>query len=340
MIFLILLLVLVWVLPAEGNRICYQREQSQLLKFIASIVVVIGHQACYYDINNDLFMKETSLGALCVSFFLFMSGYGLLFGVLKKRQTLSVEWLSKRMLKLIVPALTSTFLLVVAKLIVGRKVDWENLFVFWFVSDDNLRYGWYVSEILVLYIAFFAVFKYLSIKNAIWMLSVSIGMAVVAMTLIKSPVWYIVGLPCFVMGLLLAYYDVTNIKVSMGLTGRQIKGFLSFVVLFLAVFKNLGVVQQYVPFFNKWRYMYFSFFACNIIFIVIVSYILMRLPKCRVMDKRGGYFYEIYLVQGATLLISRYFLSNDILFVVLGLFFTIFVAKVMSVVNGIIVRKL
>lgn len=83
MIFLILLLVLVWVLPAEGNRICYQREQSQLLKFIASIVVVIGHQACYYDINNDLFMKETSLGALCVSFFLFMSGYGLLFGVLK-----------------------------------------------------------------------------------------------------------------------------------------------------------------------------------------------------------------------------------------------------------------
>ena len=71
--FPILLLILICLLPAKGNMICKQREQSQLLKFIASLLVVIGHQASFYNIHDEIFMRETALGALCVSFFLFMS---------------------------------------------------------------------------------------------------------------------------------------------------------------------------------------------------------------------------------------------------------------------------
>lgn len=68
-VFSILLLILIWLLPARGNMICKQREQSQLLKFIASLLVVIGHQASFYNIHDEIFMRETALGALCVSFF-------------------------------------------------------------------------------------------------------------------------------------------------------------------------------------------------------------------------------------------------------------------------------
>ena len=62
--------------------------------------------------------------------------------------------------------------------------------------------------------------------------------------------------------------------------------------------------------------------------------------KSRFSDGLGGYFYEVYLVQGATLLVCRECFSNDLLFVLLGLFVTVLVAKGMSIVNGWIVRSI
>ena len=54
----------------------------------------------------------------------------------------------------------------------------------------------------------------------------------------------------------------------------------------------------------------------------------------------GGYFYEVYLVQWATLLVCREWIDNDGLFVVLGLLATVVVAKGMSMANGWIVRHI
>lgn len=123
MILSFVFLVLVWCLPIKGKMVCEQREQSQLLKFIASLLVVIGHQAGFYCSPNELFMSETGVGTLCVSFFLFMSGYGLLYSRVKRQQRLSALWLKKRMIKLVVPALTAMALYVVAEITVGKWVD-------------------------------------------------------------------------------------------------------------------------------------------------------------------------------------------------------------------------
>ena len=62
--------------------------------------------------------------------------------------------------------------------------------------------------------------------------------------------------------------------------------------------------------------------------------------KIKVFGRSGGYFYEVYLVQGATLLVCRECFSNDLLFVLLGLLVTVLVAKGMSIVNGRIIRSI
>lgn len=84
MILSIILIVLVCVLPtATNNRIFNQREQSDLFKFIASIVVVLGHQTVFYCNSTTQFIKdETGYGAICVAFFLFISGYVLIINAL------------------------------------------------------------------------------------------------------------------------------------------------------------------------------------------------------------------------------------------------------------------
>ena len=84
MILSIILIVLICgLLTATNNRIFYQREQSDLLKFIASIIVVLGHQTVFYcNSTSQLIKNETDYGAICVAFFLFISGYGLIINVL------------------------------------------------------------------------------------------------------------------------------------------------------------------------------------------------------------------------------------------------------------------
>lgn len=339
MIFSIILLALIWLLPVKGNRVYGQREQSQMLKFLASLIVVIGHQACFYCAPNEVFMRETGLGAFCVSFFLFMSGYGLLYSFVAKQQRLTAGWLKKRMVKLAVPALTAMALFVGVELLVGKAVDWQNLFTYWFVSDINLRYGWYVSEIIVLYFAFWFFYRHFSCRRATVALCLSIGVALAVMMVVKCAIWYVLGLPCFVLGLLLAKRDVENKSCAPKLSGLQTRLLMSIVVIAFWLLKDFDLVQQVLPALNKWRFVLVSKFASNIVFVCVIAYVLMRLPIGSAKI-RGGYFYEIYLVQGATLLACREWIENDGWFVVLGMLSTVVVGKAMSVANGWIVKNM
>ena len=285
MIFSIILLALVWLLPVKGNRVCAQREQSQMLKFLASLIVVIGHQACFYCAPNEVFMRETGLGAFCVSYFLFMSGYGLLYSFVAKQQRLTAGWLKKRMVKLVVPALTAMALYIGVELLVGKAVDWQNLFTYWFVSDINLRYGWYVSEIIVLYFAFWFFYRHFSCRRATVALCLSIGVAMAVMMVVKCAIWYVLGLPCFVLGLLLAKRDVENRSFR----GVQTRLLMSIVVIAFWLLKDFDLVQQVLPALNKWRYVLVFKFASNIVFVGVIAYVLMRLPIGSAKI-RGGVF--------------------------------------------------
>lgn len=235
-------------------------------------------------------MSETGVGALCVSFFLFMSGYGLLYSCVKRQQRLSALWLKKRMIKLVVPALTAMALYVVAEVIVGKEVDWSCLFKYWFVSDINLRYGWYVSEIIILYVVFFTFYRSYSIKKATLLSCIAVGFAICIMVAIKCAIWYVLGLPCFLMGLLLAYHDIGTKHFHFHLSPLQIKLLLSLMVCCFFFLKNFDLVQQAVPMLDKWRYVLASKFMVNIVFIIVVTYILMRLPVCNAFVNRGGTF--------------------------------------------------
>ena len=317
-----------------------QRAQSQLLKFIAALLVVVGHQTLFYTKLPKFIVTETSLGDLCVAFFLFMSGYGLLYGQLGKGNAkLSLPWLMKRMVKLVVPALTAMVLYLFVKACLGKDIDWGNVLRWWFLSDMNLPYGWYVTEIIALYIAFFICYRYVNPRYSFQVLNVTIVMAMAVMLAMQEPVWYIKGLPCFMMGLFLARHDAEGRHEGHKTGKLQMRLLMSAVVLVFFALKDFCIVQQMLPFLDRWRYTYLSFYLVGPVFVMIVAYILKRLPICDKMLNRGGYFYEIYLVQGATLLACREFITNDVLFIFAGLVVTVLMAKGMSVLNGWMIKR-
>ena len=337
------MLLSVWLLPVKGKAISEQRGVTQLAKFVAAIVVVLGHQAVFYcKTLPSTFSAEIPSGALCVAFFLFMSGYGLMYGQLKRNERLTIKWLQKRMPKLIAPALTAMVFYLAVAVSLGKDMVWMDVVKYGFLSHQNLPYGWYVTEILLLYLTFWLAFRYVRKAYALYAVGTIVFLAMGVMIMKQSPIWYIQGLPCFLMGLYLAHWEATkSATTSLNADkGIQMKRFMSVMVLLLFFLSRFDLVQTWIPVLNKWRYMYVSFFAEKILFIGVLMYLLMRLPNCDKMLNRGGYFYEIYLVQGGTLLLCREFIQNDWLFLPIGLIVTVVVARWMSRVNAWILMKL
>lgn len=58
MLISLIFLILIWILPASCMPIHAQRAQSQLLKFIASLLVVVGHQTVFYANMPKLVVAE------------------------------------------------------------------------------------------------------------------------------------------------------------------------------------------------------------------------------------------------------------------------------------------
>ena len=337
----ILMLLSVWLLPVKGKAISEQRGVTQLAKFVAAILVVLGHQAVFYcKTLPSTFSAEIPSGALSVAFFLFMSGYGLMYGQLKRNERPTLKWLQKRMPKLIVPALTAMVFYLAVAVSLDKDMVWMDVVKYGFLSHQNLPYGWYVTEILLLYLTFWLAFRYLRKEYALYAVGAIVLLAMGVMIMKQSPIWYIQGLPCFLMGLYLAHWEVSKSSViSLHIhNGVQIKLFMSAIVVLFFLLSRFALVQTWLPVLDKWRYMYVSFFAEKIVFIGVLMYLLMRLPNCDKMLNRGGYFYEIYLVQGGTLLLCREFIQNDWLFLLIGMIVTVMVAKWMNRVNGLLLK--
>lgn len=290
-VFACLLLVSVWLLPVKGKAISEQRGVTQLAKFVAAIVVVLGHQVVFYcKTLPSTFSAEIPSGALCVAFFLFMSGYGLMYGQLKRNERPTLKWLQKRMPKLIVPALTAMVFYLAVAVSLGKDMVWMDVVKYGFLSHQNLPYGWYVTEILLLYFIFWLAFRYVREDYALHAVAVIVLLAMGVMIIRQSPVWYIQGLPCFLMGLYLAHWEVSKSSaISLHIhEGVQIKLFMSAIVVLFFLLSRFDLVQTWLPVLNKWRYMYVSFFVEKVVLISVLIYLFMRLPKCDKMLNRGG----------------------------------------------------
>lgn len=244
--------------------------------------------------------------------------------------------------KLIVPALTAMVFYLAVAVSLGKDIVWMDVVKYGFLSHQNLPYGWYVTEIVLLYFTFWLAFRNVREDHALHAVAVIVLLAMGIMIIKQSPVWYIQVLPCFLMGLYLAHWEVSKSSaISLHIhEGVQVKLFMSAIVVLFFLLSRFDLVQTWLPVLDKWRYMYVSFFSEKILFIGVLMYLLMRLPNCDKMLNRGGYFYEIYLVQGGTLLLCREFVQNDWLFLLIGMIVTVMVAKWMSLINAWILDKI
>lgn len=147
----------------SGN-IYLDRNVSDLIKFIACIMVALSHYGGYYLVtisSQNIFWKvvAANFGYIGVASFFFLSGYGLAKSDQNSNRTFA-SFLKRRISKVYIPAVLVSAIWLIFNLLLFGYANPNNLLcnqkyllgVLWLFNDEVM---WFVRTILFLYLCFY-----------------------------------------------------------------------------------------------------------------------------------------------------------------------------------------
>ena len=141
------------------------KEDTLAFKGIFSIVVILHHVS---QIENTIpyIHHFANFGMYAVSFFFFISAYGMTKQVKLNREKYLKGFFKKRFLKLLLPIFVVTVLHIVVNIFVFKSEYTLNSIINIYKNGSSLiNNGWYLNSILVIYLIFYLSFKITKNQN-------------------------------------------------------------------------------------------------------------------------------------------------------------------------------
>lgn len=249
-----------------------KRPLTDLAKFIAALLVVNGHLMIFGG-APDALATELNLGTLCVSLFLFFSGYGLMTSYAAKGQAYFHKFIRHRIGRVVLPLLTAYLVTLPVYRIFAGPIDWMKVLetVGW--GGPYLRFSWYVTEIIGLYLLFYLTMRptFLAVNVKVTILSVCIAIVMGTLAVLQQPLWYIVSLPAFVIGIWFQRYEELILRTTKGF---RIVSTLLLSAALLVTFR-WDFIAQRVEALSMYRYQYVSYYSVNVVFILLAIILLI-----------------------------------------------------------------
>lgn len=153
----------------------YAVAQSTRLKGIAILLMIfhhcfrnkktyIGQHVSFFPLNETIVNNLSNMSKLCVSIFVFISGYGLYLGYKKNKES-ATRWVAKREIKL----LSGYWIIFLITIIVGQFID-QKTQIFYFKKGI-------ISGIAKLFVEFFGLTNLFGMKfynNTWWYMSAAV----------------------------------------------------------------------------------------------------------------------------------------------------------------------
>lgn len=280
---------------------------TKKLQVVLACFIVLAHLS--QMLHVPYLRLCTSCGGVAVALFFFISGYGLISGLLYKENYLG-NFLNKRAGKILIPFVIASILYLCILFINGKNIKGVDISVLHW-DFFILPYSWYVEQIIVLYMIFYITNRF--VQNKIIGIGI-ISLIVFAYTLTK---FYNDGKPfeyestnCFSLGMCISFYEKKIETVIKSISARTI---FSTVTICLPLLFILPTIID-------------RFILCLITYILIrtvsvtylCKYINLTIEKLK-LDKIS---YEIYLCQGVSFLMLRnrfLYIHSNIIFIFMSL---------------------
>ena len=158
-VLLILLCNLHFMQGKQGEKLqSFSLEKANALKGIMAILIVITHIGNEFSRNGLNISSFTNFGAVCVSTFFFISGYGLIKSYKKNGEDYLKSFFSRRFIKLLPPIVIATSLWLFVKcMFYGYEIG--NVFTDFSDGITPLPNSWFIYIIMLLYPAFYFTMK-------------------------------------------------------------------------------------------------------------------------------------------------------------------------------------
>lgn len=278
-------------------------------------------------IGNTIGRICTVLGYLSVALFLFLSGYGLCVQYQKKGDNYLKGFLVKRVLSLYLLNVVLIVFYSIVNIILGEDFSWEVFLQSFFFGKTIVSKGWYLQSILVWYLFFFVVFRF--VKNdklqIVGMLVAFILYLIVCLVMQLNSTWY-EGSFCLVLGIIWAKF-FKQINQILNKNKWLFLSIVIFGILFVGSFVcgNFGFLPKPLRIVSK-SVSACMFSICVVLFLTIIP---INNPITRFLGKIS---LEIYVFHGFFLMLYRcnyIYINNEILYSILVLISSIVLAFVL-----------
>ncbi len=312
------------------------KDVTTCLKGIFSIAIIFIHIRGKMFFLNDtiLGMALTALGYLTGAIFFFVSGYGLNFSF-KRNATYINDFPKKRILDLYVKYLIVLLMNILFVGLTKQEIDILAIAKSLFFLDNVVIYGWFVQAIIVLYIIFYFVMRFVpdSYKTLRFFI---IGLVYVSFVILtKQDFIWIEPILAFLLGMIWSEYKC---KIDAFIVGKRfwLAGAFSFVLFGVCLL--LGNLNLLSDILTK------AFKVVSAPLFVVV--ILLICQKIKINNKFFRFFgertFELYLIQGFFINIfrSQYIKVNSIaLYIVLVCVCTVISACLLHLIFNYVSKK-
>lgn len=281
------------------------------VRAICAILIILGHFS-YFGVTGMAFLRI--LAPVCVSLFLFISGYGLMVSYQKKGKVYLQAFFKNRLLKIVIPAVLVALLHLLLHKGSGVGILERSKLIFT-KGTTLLPHYWFVWAILFDYLAFWLSCSYISEKWQKWtVLLCSLVFMVATYSAGFDRCWWVCSL-AFPTGLFFAAYKSSIYSFC------SKRNFNFFLALTLCGLLFIGLFLTGNP--MCWS-------LCYVFIPATAALIIARLPldrfKLPILRFLGAISYELYLTHITVMSFLRgnlVYISPNALFVASVLFLTL-----------------
>ena len=302
----------------------FSRDKTLVLRAVCALLIVAGHLAL--PVGARWLQPFLELAACSVAIFLFISGYGLAKSYEAKGDTYLDSFGKKRIWKVIWPGLITLLLWYLLVPDPDRNYL-HDLYMTFRRGAPPLAQLWYVIEIVVLYLLFWASYHFLPVRwrvAAIWL--GSLLFIVLTISLGYNRNWWVHTL-AFPAGVSYQYWEDRIIEWMNKRTGRPFIALGGLLLLFVLLYLSHN---PYV------------WILCYVVVPLACTLLVSLLPVEKIQGPItkfiGKVSYEIYLFHGiaiAALRSSRVFIESDAYYIVCVYMMTLVMAALFLLVTEI-----
>jgi peptidoglycan/LPS O-acetylase OafA/YrhL len=183
------------------------KERTNVLKGISATVIMFLHIGNSTE-GGILISAFALVGYVAVGIFFFISGYGLMKNYMMKGTAYLSNFLSKRLLPIIIPYAIVNFIYLLYQFVDEGLISVKGFLVSFINGDPMVRFSWYVIAILFFYIAFYISFKFVKTTKLSLLLFFTITVGyILGCRYVQYDVWWYNSCIVLLLGLLWACFE-------------------------------------------------------------------------------------------------------------------------------------